>query len=222
MKQIFSYLIALLFPLLDSCTTGESASPDSNDVTNSSAISAGSLNEGKRSVNAHILIPPLSDQNDINVRIATSSGEEIKAAWPGWKHAMFLTSCDRGIYDVSLPEQKALRKRAASIIDPSQEYQVELLTQNNHPTDILRISKSGRTVIDASICQVHKRPMKRQMEEICQAGDYPASFFRQQKMKFPNDGNFYSSCSQQSDPTWKCPECTQDYDTWNKRHGSSN
>jgi len=164
---------------------------------------------------ARISIPPVGDYVDTNVKITTSSGEEIKAAWPGWEHEMFITSCDRGIGSVNLHEQKVLRDRAVSMIDPSQEYRVELLA-----TDILRISKNGKTVIDASICPVHKIPMKRQMQEICQAGDYSVSFFRQQKREFPNDGNFYSSCSQQSDPTWKCSGCRQSYDSWAKRYGS--
>jgi len=164
-----------------------------------------------------MLIPP--GDEGIKVSIVTPSGEEIKAAWPGWDHAMYVNTRDHGTDSVSLHERKILRDRAASKIDPSQEYQIELLTQNHYDYDILRISKNNRIVIDASICQVHKLPMKRRMEEICSAGDYPESFFSQQKREFPNDGNFYSACSQRSDPTWKCPGCSDDYDIWTKRHG---
>ncbi|WP_338285454.1 hypothetical protein [Luteolibacter sp. LG18] len=173
--------------------------------------------ESKRVMNARILIP--SADGSINVRLVTSSGEEIKAAWPGWDHAMFVNTRRHGKDCVSLHDQKVLRNRAAARIASSQEYRVEILTQNRVDfCNILQISKDDHIVIDASVCQVHKLPMKRQMEEIYSAEDYPESFFPRQKREFPNDGNFYSACSSRSDPTWMCPGCRHGYDRWAKRH----
>lgn len=213
MKRFSSFLFALSLLLLASCTTG---------VGNSSTSRDGSVIEGKRTLEARILIPTADE--GIDVRIVTSSGEEIKAAWPGWNHAMFINTRWHGTDSASVHERKVLRDQAALKIDPSQEYHIDLLTQNHAGAghvyyEILRISKNNRIVIDASICQVHKIAMGRQMEEICSADGYPESFFPLQKRKFPNDGNFYSACSQRSDPTWKCPKCSEEYDTWTKKHG---
>jgi len=217
MKRLPLFLIALSLPLLASCATKETNSLRSRDVNNASEMGAGPTGESKRVMNARILIP--SADGSIDVRLVTSSGEEINAAWPGWDHAMFVNTRRHGKDCVSLRDQKILRNRAAAKIDSSQEYQVEILTQNQvNPFNILRISKGNHTVIDASICQVHKLPMKRQMEEVCSAEDYPESFFPQQKREFPNDGNFYSACSSRSDPTWMCPGCRHGYDRWAKRH----
>jgi hypothetical protein len=173
-------------------------------------------------VKARILIP--SPDEDIKVRVLTSSGEEIKATWPGWEHAMHVNTRSRGTESVSARHRKILQDRAASKIDPSQEYNIELLTQKVSDSrvfnyDILRISRNNRIVIDASICQVHKCSMKHQLEDVCSADSYPESFFPRQKIEFPNDGNFYSGCSQKGDPTWKCPECSAAYDSWTKEHG---
>ncbi|MES2439153.1 MAG: hypothetical protein V4584_08795 [Verrucomicrobiota bacterium] len=224
MKRLSSFLFALLLPLLAACTTGGANSPRSQDAINSPGTGDGPIIEGKRSMKGRILIPPADE--GINVRIATSSGEEIKAAWPGWNHAMFITTRWQGTESASLHDRKVLRDRAASEIDPSQEYHIELLTQNHADLghfdyDILRMSKNDRIVIDASICQVHNLQMKRQIEETRSADAYPESFFPKQKKEFPNDGHFYSGCSSGSEPTWKCPGCSRGYDTWTKGHGSN-
>jgi hypothetical protein len=225
MKRLSPFLFILSLPLLDSCTPGGADSPRPRDAVSSSGSGAGPIVESKRSVTGRILMPPaIEGIEDIHVRIAISSGKEINAGWPGWHYAMFVNTGSRGTDLASPRHRKTLLDRAASKMDPSQEYQIELLTQNDtgsgdSASEILRISKNGRIVIDASVCQIHKRTMKRQMEDVCSADSYPESFFPLQKREFPNDGNFYSGCSQQSDPTWKCPECSRSYVAWSKRHG---
>ena len=197
--------------------------PQIQDAIIYSDTGAESMTEGKRSFAGRILIPPPT--GDYDVKIITSSGEEIKAAWPGWDRAMFINSSNRGEKLESYQHRKYLWKQAVSKIDPSQEYQIDVLTSiyvepNSINDEILRVMRNGYVVIDASICRVHKVPMKRHIEDSYSAEEYPESFFRQQKEEFPNDGNEYLGCgSGPSFPTWKCPECSRRYDTWIKKHG---
>lgn len=169
-----------------------------------------------------ILLPAPSE--GIYVQIFTSSDEKIKAVWPGWNYAMFVKPRWHGTDIANTQQRKFVVDQAASKIDPSQEYNIELLTRNHANSrvvfnDILRVSKNDQIVIDASICQVHKLPMKRQIEKTCSADSYPESFFKQQKREFPNDGNVYLGCGSGRDLTWKCSECSRDYELWAKRHG---
>jgi len=224
MKQPAILLFALPFLLLASCTTGGPGIPRLDHTISYSGTGAGSMIEGTRTVTGRLLLPPPEEDDEPYPIIVTSSGEKIEARWQEWVQAVSVNSATGGTGVLSLQRRKVMRARAFSRIDPLQDYQFELLTRvSTDPgyvsDDILRVSKRGQTLIDSSICYLHKVPMQRQMEEICSADGYPESFFPQQKREFPNDGNFYSGCSQRSDPTWKCPRCSEDYDTWTKKHG---
>lgn len=115
--------------------------------------------------------------------------------------------------------------KKSSAIDPSQQYDIEVLTRiYKEPDyvfhDILRVTKDNQRVIDASICNLHKIPMQRQIEYGRSAEDYPNWFFPHQEKYFPHDGNAYLCCgSGISHPTWKCAECRRAYDAWAKKHG---
>ncbi len=190
-----------------------------------SETGAASMIEGTRTVTGRLLLPPPKQHHEPYPIIVTSSGEKIEARWQEWDQAVSVNSATRGTGVLSLQRRKVMRARAFSRIDPSQDYQFELLTRvSTDPgyvsDDILRVSKEGQTLIDSSICHLHKVAMQRKMEEICSADGYPESFFPQQKRQFPNDGNFYSACSQRSDLTWKCPVCSRGYNAWTKRNGS--
>ena len=145
--------------------------------------------------------------------------------WPGWNKTMFISSNIGGMKLEGYQYRKNLWKRAVSKIDPSQEYKIEILTSiytepNVVENEILRVMKNDYVVIDASICRIHKVPMKRQIEDSYSVEAYPKAFFRQQKEEFPNDGNVYLGCgSGVSFPTWKCPECGRRYEAWIKKHG---
>jgi hypothetical protein len=111
------------------------------------------------------------------------------------------------------------------VIDPSQQYDIELLTRIYKTPDyvfhdILRVTNDNQLIIDASICHIHKIPMQRQIEYGKSAEDYPNWFFAHQEKYFPHDGNEYLLCgSGIRHPTWKCAECSRSYDAWAKKHG---
>ncbi len=221
MKQLFLSVI-LLLPFT-SCDVGSKNIPEMQGVIIYTNANAKSMTEGRRSVAGRILIPPPT--GEVYVQIVTSTDKEIKARWPGWERAMFINSRWHGEDLESYQYRKYLWKQTDSIIDPLQEYQIDILTAiytdpNILEDEIWRVSKNGRVVIDASICQIHKAPMMRQIERPRSADSYPESFFRQQKKEFPHDGNVYlGSGSGPFFPTWKCPVCGRLHDVWIKKHG---
>lgn len=220
-KQFF--LLVLVLSFLASCGVGSNNISKIQDATIYAEANAKSMTEGKQSFTGRILIPPPT--GNIYVQIVTSSGKEIKAKWPGWSWAMFINSRWHGEDLESYQHREYLWEQAVSMIDPSQIYQIDILTaihanSSLGDNEILRVLKNGHTIIEASICQVHKVPMKRQIESSSSADAYPESFFPQQKKEFPNDGNVYLGCGSGSRAlTWKCPECGRRHDGWINKYG---
>lgn len=85
---------------------------------------------------------------------------------------------------------------------------------------LLRLKTGGRIIYDASVCQVHHRPMTRRMEDRESTEEKPDSFFRALGRSFPHDGISYVGCgSGISHPLWFCPDCGAASADWKKRHG---
>jgi hypothetical protein len=224
MKRYYSFSFALVISLLPSCIIKTSETEKMDHIISYSGTHAESMFEGQRSMVGRVLLPPPT--GDIDALIITSSGKEIKAEWPGWDRAMFIDTRWHGNYLESSHHRKLLWDQATSKVGPSQEYSIKILTRvysgpSSTANEILLVSKEGQTVIDASICPLHKIPMVRQIEEVCSADAYPESFFPRRKRDFLNDGNVYlGSSAGLLDPTWKCPECRRRYDTWIQKYGS--
>jgi hypothetical protein len=225
MKQLAGFLFALHMLPLASCALKGAGMPRLRHPISYSGTGAGSMIEGQRSVTGRILLPPPTEYEEPSPIVVTSSGAKIEAGWPERDQAAHLNKPSRGQSLVSLARRKVMWAQAVSKIDPSQEYRIELLTgiytnPSEVNNDILRVTKGDQVVIDSSICQVHKLPMRRQIEDSCSSEDYSTSFFLQRKKEFPNDGTAYLGCgSGLSFPTWKCPECSRQCDAWMMKHG---
>ncbi len=88
---------------------------------------------------------------------------------------------------------------------------------------ILRVISNGKTLYDASICDLHHVPMLRREEQGVDGGEYPDSLFEDGEPKlFKNDGKVYLLCGSGIRHTvWRCPTCYEASERWRKRHGIS-
>ena len=86
---------------------------------------------------------------------------------------------------------------------------------------ILRVISNGKTLYDASICELHDVPMLRRQEQGVDGGEYPDSLFEDGEPKlFKNDGKVYLLCGSGIRYTvWRCPTCYEASERWRKRHG---
>lgn len=86
---------------------------------------------------------------------------------------------------------------------------------------ILRVIANGKTLYDASVCELHHVPMIRREEQGVDGGEYPDSFFKSIRPKrFKNDGKAYLFCGSGIRHTvWRCPSCYEASERWRKRHG---
>ncbi|RYD20918.1 MAG: hypothetical protein EOP88_13215 [Verrucomicrobiaceae bacterium] len=173
--------------LLSACAAPSPKVPERTEVLNLSTT----ISEGRRAVSGRLSFPPHSGQ--ILLIETGDPGEGTVSA---------------GFYGT----RKELGK-----IDPSAPYRVELLTTvSTSPfstmDSVLKISRDGRTLHDATLCPLHHRTMKRQIEESVSSDDCPASFHALQERKFPNSGVVYLTCgSGISHPNWRCATCYEAY-----------
>lgn len=169
---------------------------------------ADSMVEGKRSMKGTMWIQRYpSDRvfdikrDIVSLQVAGPRGQRLSVAWPE-----------------ELPSDVT--------VDPQKKYQVDLLTRiYKGPdyvfNDLLRISDGqGRVIVDASICNIHKLPMQRQLENGKSAEAYSRSFMLKREKEFPNDGNVYLACGSGIHHTiWCCPACEKGYHRYTSRHG---
>ncbi|HEY1122586.1 MAG TPA: hypothetical protein VGE67_13330 [Haloferula sp.] len=192
-------LVALASLVLGSCTSS-SKLPKLTDQMSLPEVGSESMVEGRRVISGRLLLEGEPRKGDATLKIIGAKGVETRMTWPA-------------------------REKAPIWIEPGKTYQVELLTTVFSKgtavyDNVLRISDEGHTYLDFSLCQVHRVPMQRQIEDAKSGCDYPDSFDATRKRQFPNDGNVYLLCgSGISHPLWKCPECEEAYHRWAKRHG---
>lgn len=180
--------------LLPACAVWGPRVPERTEILNLSTTTS----EGRRVVSGHLSFP--SYEHSLKIRTSGFMPETISAGFSG-------------------------KKKDFGQVDPSTSYQVVLLTTvETAPfylsNSVVRVSRDGRVIYDESLCQLHHRPMKRQIEEGVSAGDYPNSFHSLQERKFPNSGVVYLSCdSGINHPNWRCPTCHDDYRRAAKQYG---
>lgn len=123
--------------------------------------------------------------------------------------------------DADLPNESS----AIPSLDVGAEYRVELLTRVYRDpdyviNDILRLTRKGIVVYDASVCRVHDVPMERVAEHGMSSCDAPKGFLVAREREFPNDGNAYHACgSGLRHPTWECPTCEGAFHAWHHKNG---
>ena len=203
------WLTALATSLMVSCASVPGKDrPRLREVVSYDHSMADSMVEGKRSTTGTMWIQRSPSErvfdikrDIVSLQVAGPWGQRLSVAWPE-----------------GLPSDVEL--------DPQKKYRVDLLTRiykgpDYVANDLLRISdRKGRVIVDASICNIHKQPMQRQLEQGKSAEAYSRSFMLKQEKEFPNDGNVYLACgSGIHHMTWRCPECEKGYHRYTRQHG---
>jgi len=197
--RIPPWFVALAFLALESCSSS-SELPKLTDQVSLQGLEDRSAVEGRRVISARLQLEGEPRKGDATLKVIGTERAETRMAWPAGE-------------------------KAPTWIEPGKIYQVELLTTVFSKgtavyDNVLRISDERHTYLDFSLCQVHRVPMQRKIEDAKSGVDYPDSFTATREKRFPNDGNVYLLCNSGiSHPLWKCPECGKEYHTWAKRHG---
>lgn len=180
--------------LLSACAATSAKVPERTDILKLSTTTS----EGRRVVTGRLSFP--SHEHSLKIENSGFLPETISAGFSG-------------------------KKTDFGPVDPAANHQVELLTTvETSPFHVLnsvvRVSRDGRVIYDESICPLHRRSMKRQIEDSFSPEAYPESFFTLQKKSFPNDGNTRLLCGGGiRHPLWKCPDCYAPYLRAEKRLG---
>lgn len=195
---------ALLLAALSSLVFGSCGAsykpPELTDSLSIPGVGSDSTVEGRRVISGRLQVEREPLKGNATLKIIGAKEAETRMTWPEGE-------------------------KAPTWIEPGKIYQVELLTTVFNKgvavyNNVVRISDEGHTYLDFSLCEVHRIPMKRQIENAKSVVDYPDSFDATRKRQFPNDGNVYLPCgSGISHPLWKCPECEKGYHKWAKRNG---
>ena len=91
--------------------------------------------------------------------------------------------------------------------------------------ELRRIMERGHILYDASICQVHHVPMKRQTVKISYGlPAFNSPYWKASGESFPNTAYISGGCCVDEDRqygrTWVCPICAKNEIDWNKNHPS--
>ncbi len=193
---------ALFFVVLTACS---SDLPRISQVASYWRVGISDLIEGKRSIQGRISHDPIESGVVPSVRIRTASGREVIALWE--------ESIDPKI-----------------TIDRTNEYTIELLTTIGKQPDmerntVLRVYSDEGDLVDASVCYMHKIPMRRVIEEEVALEDYwpyKKQYFKGNNYTprlFPNDGKSYLGCAVGPEwTTWQCPKCFEMSEEWKRQH----
>lgn len=146
------------------------------------------------------------------------SGESVRVSIQGLGTGDF-----KGIYwPKSAPNPTTL--------DSSVPWRFELLEQSggirerlqwSEYPEILRVTIQGKTVFDASVCEVHQLPMVRVIETADEfAGRRMPQSFQQARTQFPHSGTDFPVCTflANSTLTWRCTECAASVRMWCHKH----
>lgn len=91
-------------------------------------------------------------------------------------------------------------------------------------TEVLRFSLQGKTVFDASLCEVHHLPMERVVETKDEFGGrrMPDSFGHAKLTQFPNSGTDFPVCTfwENSNITWRCSKCLSSSKKWCRKYAA--
>lgn len=97
----------------------------------------------------------------------------------------------------------------------------ERLGWSEYP-EIAKVTIQGKTVFDASVCEVHQLEMERVIETKDDFGEWlmPQTFDEARRTVFPHSGTHFPSCTfwENSTLTWRCSKCSAAGRSWCRKN----
>jgi hypothetical protein len=201
------YLLLVVAPWL--CCCGKSAKNQASFDPEKAALKAATLKERPVTIQSR----PILRQEDGLTWLEASQGEiDVTEMWAREGQSPPVKLDPTTTYQFDLLEQPYLA-------DPNMGYDEEYLWV----PCLIRILDSGQVIHDASICALHKVPMKREVVPI-QYG-FPAhsnGFVAARKNRFPNATPYLEGgCCVGPDRTarvFRCERCIEEQKTWEAEH----